>query len=83
MEELRRVHSAFIIISSHGDGEHGRQQTEIQGTDYQLSSYENVFCTDILDYFTTEQCPHLEEKPKVFIFQTCRSVNFKCMFSMK
>lgn len=72
--DLRRVDSAFIIISSHGDGEHGKQVTEIQGIDYKLSEYENVFCTDIIDYFTAAQCPLLQNKPKIFIFQTCRFV---------
>jgi hypothetical protein len=79
MKELRRVDSAFIIISSHGAGEHGRQETEIQGTDYKLPNYETVFCTDIIDYFTAEQCPNLCGKPKIFIFQTCRLVNLICM----
>lgn len=74
MEELRRVDSAFIIISAHGDGKHGRQETEIQGTDCQLPNYETVFCTDIIDYFTAEQCSYLMGKPKIFIFQTCRFV---------
>ncbi|XP_011500855.1 PREDICTED: caspase-1 isoform X2 [Ceratosolen solmsi marchali] len=74
MKELRRVDSAFIIISSHGAGEHGRQETEIQGTDYKLPNYETVFCTDIIDYFTAEQCPNLCGKPKIFIFQTCRGI---------
>lgn len=79
MRELRKVDSAFIIISSHGDGEHGRQKTEIKGTDYQLSDYEDVHCTDIIDYFTAEECPYLKEKPKIFIFQTCR-YNFNISF---
>lgn len=72
MQELRRVDSAFIIISSHGDGFYGRQKTEIKGVDYQLPSYESVFCTDIIDYFNADQCKYLSGKPKIFIFQTCR-----------
>ncbi|XP_014211578.1 caspase Dronc [Copidosoma floridanum] len=72
MKELRRVDAAFIIISSHGHGEYGKQETEIQGTDYLSPNYKSVFCTDIIDYFTAEQCPNLCGKPKIFIFQTCR-----------
>ncbi|KAJ8676110.1 hypothetical protein QAD02_011896 [Eretmocerus hayati] len=72
MKELRRVDSAFVIISSHGYGEHGKQETEIKGTDYLAPGYETVVCTDIIDYFTAENCPNLCGKPKVFIFQACR-----------
>ncbi|OXU20628.1 hypothetical protein TSAR_006461 [Trichomalopsis sarcophagae] len=77
MKELARVDSVFVIISSHGSGERGKQETEIQGIDYELPTYESIFCTDIIDNFTAMQCPSLINKPKIFIFQTCSFKNDK------
>ncbi|XP_058794751.1 caspase b-like [Phymastichus coffea] len=72
--DLSKVDSAFIIISSHGHGECGKQETEIQGTDYKMEGYETVICSDIMNYFTAIRCPALQNKPKIFIFQTCRGL---------
>ncbi|XP_076679375.1 death regulator Nedd2-like caspase [Andrena cerasifolii] len=75
-EDLRKVDSCFVIISSHGTINAQYEVTEIEGVDYnaesKLQNYKSVFCMDILDYFTTEACPHLAGKPKVFMFQLCR-----------
>lgn len=74
-DELRKVDSCFVIVTSHGTKDK-ESNTEIQGTDYHSASrqtnYEKVLCTEVCDYFTTEACPQLAEKPKIFIFQLCR-----------
>ncbi|XP_043683700.1 caspase Dronc-like [Vespula pensylvanica] len=71
-KDLQNVDSCFVIISSHGKkGE--ENYTEIEGVDhYYERKYTKVFCSDIIDCFTSEACPYLAEKPKVFIFQLCR-----------
>lgn len=76
MDELRRVDSAFVVISSHGTGKHGVQKTEILCVDYkgQDENYHPFYDTDIIDHFTSKRCPYLKEKPKIFIFQCCRLV---------
>lgn len=67
-----------MIITSHGTEDKENHDTEIQGVDYEnlgeQINYEKVLCTDIKNYFTAETCPHLAEKPKIFIFQLCRYV---------
>ena len=70
--KFRKVDSAFVIISAHGNGEIGQQATEILGIDYTSHFYKKVYCTDIIDYFSSEECPNLQGKPKIFVFQTCR-----------
>ncbi|XP_011703913.1 PREDICTED: caspase Nc isoform X1 [Wasmannia auropunctata] len=74
-DDLRKVDSCFVIITSHGTGDE-ENNTEIQGTDYHNASrqgnYEKVLCSEVCDYFTAEACPQLAEKPKIFIFQLCR-----------
>lgn len=77
-DDLRKVDSCFVIVTSHGteSTEDEESNTEIQGTDYHSASrqanYEKVLCTEVCDYFTTEACPQLAGKPKIFIFQLCR-----------
>lgn len=75
-KELRNVDSCFIIISSHGNIHTQYEITEIVGVDRneenEMQNSKTVLCTDILDYFTAENCPHLAGKPKIFIFQLCR-----------
>ncbi|KAK2583366.1 hypothetical protein KPH14_009359 [Odynerus spinipes] len=74
-EDLQKVHSCFVIVSSHG--KKGKENyTEIEGVDYypdqSPQKCTSVFCSDIIDCFTSEACPYLAGKPKVFIFQLCR-----------
>lgn len=75
-KELRNVDSCFIIIISHGNIHTQYEITEIVGVDRneenEMQNSKTVLCTDILDYFTAENCPHLAGKPKIFIFQLCR-----------
>ncbi|XP_017764641.1 PREDICTED: caspase-3 [Eufriesea mexicana] len=75
-KELRKVDSCFIIISSHGNISTQYEVTEIEGVDCnvenEMQNRKTVLCVDILDYFTSETCPHLAGKPKIFIFQLCR-----------
>lgn len=67
--DLRRVHSMFVVIMSHGDEYvlENRSETIVCGVD-------SKFITDkeILSYFTATACGNMCKKPKVFIFQTCR-----------
>lgn len=72
--KLVEVDSLFVIIASHGHGQKGSQLTEIQGTDRNENSenYSKIYDKDVLDCFSTENCPLLAEKPKIFIFQLCR-----------
>lgn len=75
-DDLRKVDSCFVIITSHGDENSEGDDTEIQGVDYRStydsSDYRTVLCTDIMSYFSADACPHLAGKPKIFIFQLCR-----------
>lgn len=75
-KDLRKVDSCFVIVSSHGNKNSQYEITEIECVDNnsesKLQNDKNVLCKDILDYFTTEACPHLAGKPKIFIFQLCR-----------
>lgn len=74
-KDLQKVNSCFVIVSSHG--KKGKENfTEIEGVDYypdqNPQKCTKVFCSDIIDCFTSEACPYLAGKPKVFIFQLCR-----------
>lgn len=70
MSDLSSVASSFVIIMSHGSEEHidgGRGQSVVWGTDGQYLKVK-----DILEQFTAINCPHMNKKPKIFIFQSCR-----------
>lgn len=68
-EELKK-HDIFIaIIMSHGISEH------VITSDSEYVSYD-----EIIDFFSNEQCKHLVGKPKVFIFNCCRSQNGKSIY---
>ncbi|XP_033220397.1 caspase-2-like isoform X2 [Belonocnema kinseyi] len=72
--DFHKVDSCFVIISSHGREAGKGADGEVLGTDFQAGSqsYEKIFCSEIVEYFTTANCPKLAGKPKVFIFQMCR-----------
>ena len=73
-KDLYKVDSAFVIISAHGieDKKDGVSETAILAVDHDLPGAEKVYYSDILNYFTAENCEQLKERPKVFIFQSCR-----------
>lgn len=66
---LKRVDINIVVVMSHGTGKERHDSTEIVGTDDEL-----LPTTWILEQFSNENCPFLGSKPKIFIFQCCRSV---------
>ncbi|XP_076180521.1 death regulator Nedd2-like caspase isoform X2 [Ptiloglossa arizonensis] len=75
-EDLRKVDSCFVIISSHGSIDADCEITKIEGVDYnpesKVQNSKTVSCMDILGLFTAKVCSDLAGKPKIFIFQLCR-----------
>ena len=73
-DDFHKVDSSFVIISSHGREAGKGIDGEVLGIDYEAGSqsYEKIYCSDIIEHFTTANCKHLAGKPKVFIFQMCR-----------
>lgn len=64
---LKQVDINIVVIMSHGRGTERHDSTEVVGVDDQL-----LATTWILEQFSNEKCPHLCNKPKIFIFQCCR-----------
>lgn len=64
---LKKVDIGTVIIMSHGNGKERADSTEVVCTDGEV-----LETTWIIDQFNTDSCPHLSEKPKIFIFQCCR-----------
>lgn len=62
------VDVAVVIVLSHGNAS-DNSNTVILGTDG--VSYP---VDDILEQFSTDKCQNMKDKPKIFIFQCCRSV---------
>ena len=73
-KDFHKVDSCFVIISSHGREAGKGVDAEIIGIDYKEDSitYENIYCSEIIELFTSKNCKELAGKPKVFIFQMCR-----------
>ncbi|XP_014603676.1 PREDICTED: caspase-2-like [Polistes canadensis] len=89
-KELLNVDSCFIIVSSHGNGPGRKGEedcTEIEGvdnyTDQIPHGYTKVFCSDVINCFTSEACPYLAGKPKIFIFQLCRGNKIQTITTSK
>lgn len=62
------VDVSVVIIMSHGTNSNiPGGHTEILCSDHNLYRIENV-----LDHFTSDSCPNMTNKPKIFIFQCCR-----------
>ncbi|XP_039272871.2 caspase-2-like [Styela clava] len=59
--KLAEFESCFIVLMSHG------QDGIIFGRDGKA-----VSLPDVYDLFSNEKCPHLQNKPKVFLVQACR-----------
>lgn len=66
---LKQVDINIVVIMSHGTGKERHDSTEVVGIDDKL-----LPTTWILEQFTNDNCPHLSNKPKIFIFQCCRWV---------
>lgn len=62
-ESLKKYDIFVTIIMSHGISDH------VITSDNELVSYD-----EILDFFSNEHCPYMVDKPKVFIFNCCRSL---------
>lgn len=75
--DFREVDSCFVIFSCHGFGTSKEWDAEIAASNYDPSnrppSNERIYCSEIVDYFSSTNCPHLIGKPKVFFFQMCRT----------
>ncbi|XP_032872959.1 caspase-14-like [Amblyraja radiata] len=56
-----RVCCSFVFILAHG------KEGKICGSDNATVDLEDVF-----EVFNNKECPHLQYKPKVFVFQVCR-----------
>lgn len=73
--ELKNVDSCFVIISGHGYRCSKIDESCICGIS--LDPYEDeqrgrVYWSEIISYFSHVSCEALRNKPKVFIFQSCR-----------
>lgn len=66
-KDLKTVDINVVVIMSHGTGKERHDSTEVVGTDEEL-----LPTTWILGQFDNENCKHLQDKPKIFIFQCCR-----------
>ncbi|XP_063975344.1 caspase b-like [Diachasmimorpha longicaudata] len=66
----------FVIITGHG-GRSANGDSVISGIDdVEVNNPEHVISYDhIIDCFSTENCPALSHKPKIFIFQSCRGAS--------
>ncbi|XP_051163975.1 caspase-6 [Leptopilina boulardi] len=74
-KEFLKVDSCFVIFSCHGKEAGKRWDAEIQTSECtinELPSNEKIYCSEIIEHFSSKNCPFLKGKPKVFIFQMCR-----------
>lgn len=64
---LYDVDCCFVVIMSHGN-----QGVSVEETN--IVTYDNgLYPTyDLISNFSSMNCPALIQKPKVFLFQTCR-----------
>ena len=62
MELLERAGCAVFVISSHGE----------PGRHFLTSDMQTIDVQWVLDLFKDSQCPHLKNKPKLFIWDLCR-----------
>ncbi|XP_008551525.2 caspase-7 [Microplitis demolitor] len=65
---LNKVDSLFVVISAHGGSSNDENNNSvIEFTDGLIP------CSEIINYFSVENCPTMAGKPKLFFFQTCRA----------
>ncbi|KAG0726935.1 Caspase Dronc [Chionoecetes opilio] len=62
MEVLARAGCAVYVISSHGEPRRHFLTSDMHTLDVQW----------VMDFFKDSQCPHLRNKPKLFIWDLCR-----------
>ena len=72
-QEHEDADSTVVAIMSHGKGGNHEQGTMIYTRDCKF-----LFSEDILCRFNNINCPLLKGKPKIFLFQFCRYLNFYC-----
>ncbi|KAF7994576.1 hypothetical protein HCN44_004048 [Aphidius gifuensis] len=71
--DLNYVDSCFVIISGHGSRNKYVEESYISGIDSHVNNRNgNVYWSEIISYFSHDKCEALRNKPKVFIFQSCR-----------
>ncbi|XP_057332315.1 caspase b-like [Microplitis mediator] len=66
---LDKVDSLFVVISGHG----GSSNDENNNSVIELAD-DQVTCSEVINYFSAENCPSMAGKPKLFIFQACRGL---------
>ncbi|XP_043481325.1 caspase Dronc [Leptopilina heterotoma] len=74
-KEFLNVDSCFVIFSCHGIEAGKRWDAEVQTSEWSEHSQvqkEKLYCSEIIEYFSSTNCPSLKGKPKVFMFQMCR-----------
>ncbi|XP_068243040.1 caspase-like [Palaemon carinicauda] len=61
-DRLKDFSSVIVVVLSHGENQNNFCTADL-----------NLMATDdLLSYFMPEKCPHLEDKPKIFLLQFCR-----------
>lgn len=66
-EELNKADCVVVIFMSHGGEGESEEDTEIMGTDGL-----GLKTKEIVGYFYNDFCPAMIDKPKLFLFQSCR-----------
>ncbi|XP_069774262.1 caspase-2 isoform X1 [Narcine bancroftii] len=67
LPDHRRLHSCLVALLSHG------VEGAVYGTDGRL-----VQLDDVWRLFDNENCPQLQNKPKIFLIQACRGEETDC-----
>nr|XP_053629348.1 LOW QUALITY PROTEIN: uncharacterized protein LOC128686445 [Cherax quadricarinatus] len=62
LEDLQNVDSCIVVIMSHGRDEKS----------FYTSDNNYLTVNDVVERFSNKECPALQKKPKIFIFQYCR-----------
>lgn len=76
-KDFRSADSCFVVFSCHGFEAGKRWDAEVAASDSHHQDEdplpsEKLYCSEIIEYFSTKNCHDLRGKPKVFMFQMCR-----------